>query len=251
MPIVPGTLRNLTRMALSSLPLEGRRGYTEEKRSRSRTRKARASAVLRKILDFDRSSLSDQQLRDLLKRLERRAPHASNKDLTPEVFAVVNEAISRRLGAWRLFAPDAERQPSSPYRDHANRILTSSPYRDRMAFYTDPDYLESEAFDQCIEPLIERMELDCDERTVVKTIVYVAEKSKLAHASSVLLPAESYRAIAAKDHEGTTSFQATDEQLLAGLLLHRGHIVEMNAGEGKTIAGVHLDDVAPVQQQPR
>ena len=206
------------------------------KLSRPRAPDARAAAALRKILDFDLSSLSDRQLRDLLKRLERREPHTSSDDLTPEVFAVVNEAISRRLGAWSLFAPDSERQPSSPYRDYANRILTSSPYRDRMAFYTDPDYLESEAFDQCIEPLIERMELDCDERTVVKTIVYVAEKSKLEHASSILLPAEFYRAIAARDDEGTTTFRATREQLLAGLLLHRGHIVEMNAGEGKTIA---------------
>ena len=33
-------------------------------------------------------------------------------------------------------------------------------------------------------------------------------------------------------------FRATDEQVLAGILLYRGEIVEMTAGEGKTIAAV-------------
>ncbi len=56
--------------------------------------------------------------------------------------------------------------------------------------------------------------------------------------SDMLLPAEFYRA-ARRRTDGDTHglhFRPTDQQLLAGLHLYRGRIVEMAAGEGKTVA---------------
>lgn len=56
--------------------------------------------------------------------------------------------------------------------------------------------------------------------------------------SDLLLPAEFYRAARRRkggDTEGL-HFHPTDQQLLAGLLLYHGSVVEMAAGEGKTVA---------------
>ncbi len=56
--------------------------------------------------------------------------------------------------------------------------------------------------------------------------------------SDMLLPAEFYQAVRRRkdvDNEGL-HFRPTDQQLLAGLHLYNGRIVEMAAGEGKTVA---------------
>ena len=45
-----------------------------------------------------------------------------------------------------------------------------------------------------------------------------------------------YRAIRSHDAGQGIRFRVTDEQLLAGLHMFRGSVVQMNAGEGKTVA---------------
>ena len=52
----------------------------------------------------------------------------------------------------------------------------------------------------------------------------------------VQLPADFYRAVRERDTDNLLCFRPTDEQLLAGLHLLRGKVVEMQAGEGKTVA---------------
>ena len=84
--------------------------------------------------------------------------------------------------------------------------------------------------------MLAEMGLDAADRTIVSTIVYVAERRVASYLSELLLPAEFYRALNAKDTENSLFFRPTDEQLLAGFLLYQGNIVEMNAGEGKTMA---------------
>ncbi len=56
--------------------------------------------------------------------------------------------------------------------------------------------------------------------------------------SDLLLPAEFYRAARRRKGGDTAGlhFRPTDQQLLAGLHLYNGRIVEMAAGEGKTVA---------------
>jgi preprotein translocase subunit SecA len=56
--------------------------------------------------------------------------------------------------------------------------------------------------------------------------------------SDMLLPAEFYRAVRRRADGGADGlrFRPADQQLLAGLHLYHGRIVEMAAGEGKTVA---------------
>lgn len=56
------------------------------------------------------------------------------------------------------------------------------------------------------------------------------------HPTEVRLPADFYRLLAATDDAGCLWFAPTEQQLTAALLLLSGVIVEMDAGEGKTLA---------------
>ena len=64
----------------------------------------------------------------------------------------------------------------------------------------------------------------------------VAEQRRFRRPGAILLPADFYRAARESDTEGCLRFRPTDEQVLAGIHLWRGRVVQMDAGEGKTVA---------------
>ena len=193
-------------------------------------RSRRLRGAIQRIRRHDFSARSDGELRSTLQRLK------GHHELTPEVFAVVDEAVRRRLGVWRLFEAGFDKGAVSQYEDLAAQIIDASPYRDRIEFYSTPDFLDGHAFHRSITPMLRDMSLDSDERAIVAATVYVAEKRRTGQDSDILLPAEFYQAVAAKDRDGLLSFHVSDEQLTVGLLLSEKLAVEMNAGEGKTIA---------------
>ena len=196
----------------------------------------KTSELLRRIQSHDYSNHSDRDLKSSLDDLGRRSRAGSPDDIVTEAFALVNETISRRLGVWRLFDSDFDKGALTRYQDIADQVLESGPYKSHVEFYTDPDYLDSDAFAESVTPSLRRAGLDDAEQLIVRTIVLVAEKGDVDYWSNILLPADFYRAIAAKDIDGALRFRATEEQLAAGLLLRRRVVVEMDAGEGKTIA---------------
>ena len=203
-------------------------------------RRPSQNALLSGIRSHDFASLSDGRLGDELARAAG-SSGLGNTDMDRRlsaVFALVDEAISRRLGTWRLFDPGFDKGSLTVYQELASRVLESGPYKSRVGYYTDESFLESPDFRRSFDPLLAETGLDNDGRTMVDTMVYVAEKSKTTPPWDILLPAGFYEAVSSKDTQRVLSFQATDEQLLAGYLLHEGGIVEMNAGEGKTIAAV-------------
>ena len=79
----------------------------------------------------------------------------------------------------------------------------------------------------------------CDEPSIAEARRKLAATGRGRYpGSDLLLPAEFYRA--ARRRKGGDAaglhFRPTDQQLLAGLHLYNGRIVEMAAGEGKTVA---------------
>ena len=68
-----------------------------------RPRRQPPSALLARIWGHDFASHSDAELREAFKRLQSRSADAAAEALLPECFAIVAEAIDRRLGVWRLF----------------------------------------------------------------------------------------------------------------------------------------------------
>ena len=193
-------------------------------------RSRRPHAIVGRIRRYDFSAHSDGELRSTLQRLK------GHHELAAEAFAVVNEAVRRRLGAWRIFDTGLDKRPLRRYEDLAGQIIDAGPYRDRIEFYSAPDFLDTPAFDRSVAPMLQDMGLDGDERAIVGALVYVAEKRRVVQDPDILLPAEFYRAVAARDRDGLLSFLVSDEQLTVGLLLSEKVAVEMNAGEGKTVA---------------
>ena len=73
-------------------------------------------------------------------------------------------------------------------------------------------------------------------QVVTESIAEVADRRRFSRDGDILLSAEFYRATRESSHAGRLRFRPTDEQLAAGIHLYRGRAVQMDAGEGKTVA---------------
>ena len=158
--------------------------------------------------DLGLDAYSDAELRESLTQIRndiKGQPAADPEGYLTRVFAVVDESIRRRLGVWRIFDPDFERQ-------------------------------DLEAYFRMAKSGEETSALDADERIIVETIGQLQNVGRGRYGWDILLPVEFYRAVTRKDTGNLLQFRPTDEQILAGLHLFRGRVVEMNAGEGKTVA---------------
>ena len=199
---------------------------------------------LQQIRKLKLGSYSDVELRETMARIASQVQGGQGEDTLPRVFAVVNEAISRRQGAWRFFDPADPTDPTTEdqslqrYHGLADRISQTPEYE-----RTANDWLESgskcwESFDRAVTPVMAGQGLDPRKLILVETTLFVRQRSQAEYAAGILLPACFYQALEANDQDGIPAFQVSDEQILAGILLYQGKIVEMNAGEGKTIAAV-------------
>lgn len=157
-----------------------------------RRRKSSILSLLEGIRRQDCSSHSDRQLRTAFQALRDRSSPAAGESLLPECFAIVAEAIDRRLGVWRIFD-----DPSPP----GNGTNGTE-----------------------------------DDGAVATAIAEVSIQRSHRRAADIMLPAGFYRAARTGDAEGSLRFRATGEQLLAATHLFRGRVVQMDAGEGKTVA---------------
>ena len=153
-----------------------------------RPRRASPSTLLSRVRGHDLTSLSDAGLRQAFRRLPSRAGDAADEGLLPECFAIVAEAIDRRLGAWRLFD-------------------------------------ETPAVDG---PLVSG--------ALTGAVANVFEQRRYRRSGDIMLPAAFYRAVRESGADGRLRFRPTGEQLMAAIHLSRGRVVQMDAGEGKTVA---------------
>ena len=71
---------------------------------------------------------------------------------------------------------------------------------------------------------------------IENAVAIVADQRRHRRPGDILLPAEFYGAVRQQDAGGRLRFRPTGEQLLAAIHLFRGRVVQMDAGEGKTVA---------------
>jgi len=152
---------------------------------------------------------SDGELAQALTEMRRQA----SRGAPVETFGLVDEAIRRRLGTWRLFDPEFEHQAVAPYREMARRAVEAGSSLDGMG-------------------------PSGGERRIVETMASVSERLRRQEPCDIALPAAFYEAVERSPMADALVFAATGEQVLAGLHMWRGSVVEMSAGEGKTIAAV-------------
>ncbi len=151
-------------------------------------RRQNAAALLERIRRHDFAPYSDAELRDAFSalRLQSREGTADADGLLPAAFAILSEAVDRRLGLWRLF-------------DSCSGAMGD-----------DPD--------------------------IAQAVASVSRQRRFRPPGEILLPAGFYLAARRRDGAACLRFRATDKQLLAGIHLFRGQVVQMDAGEGKTVA---------------
>lgn len=192
--------------------VNGNRSLLTAASSFSGRRPAPAARLLRQIRDcraaLQLETRSDSELRQILNRRIPPAAVADPERGLAESFAITDETIRRRLGCWRIFDPDFDRPEWDCY-----FRLAQSP-----------------------EPAPSAADLDADEQVIVATLRRALAALPSRYPWQIDLPAAFYQALARKDTHNRLQFHASDEQLLAAIHLYRGQIVEMNAGEGKTVA---------------
>ena len=147
------------------------------------------------VRNIDLSKASDEELRERAKALRR---SALDEEALAECFAVIDQTIRRRIGAWQVFDPHFE---------HADI--------DRYRVSND---------------------LERTDDLIAETLAYVSVESASRYFADIDLPAEFYGAIEASSLADTVRFEPTDEQIAAGRLMLDRTVVEMDAGEGKTVA---------------
>ena len=192
--------------------------------------------MLDRIRGQNFAAYSDAGLRDAFRGLSLQGQLPSTAEILPAAYGLLAEAIDRRLGAWRIFGDRLNETNLERCQAIATQILNSGEYVTRINMYVDDGFLESAGFADSLTALMAGMNLDRDEQTIINTLIYVAEKAVTRRRPEILLPGEFYRALARKDPRWVASLHVTDEQILAGIMLYQGNVVELNSGEGKTIA---------------
>ena len=187
----------------------------------------RDSEAIARIRARPFAALSDSELAHALAEARRH-----EGDSAPATtFCVVDEAIRRRLGAWRIFDHAFEHKAVASYRQMARRVVEEGSRRPAASLY------RGEADPACtLGPVLDEMGLSDRDRLIVGTMVPVMDRLRSQDPWDIKLPASFYEAVEESPMADALAFTATDEQVLAGLHIWRGRVVEMSAGEGKTIA---------------
>ena len=172
-------------------------------------RRAARCADLADAAGPDCRRLSDAELRSELQAVSRRPESLAS---ISQALTLAGVAMERRLGAWRAF--DREQVPDSLL--HCYELAN------------EPATRASQVFDD--------LSLPAEEREVMRGIVRGREMLETIQPADVALPGSFYEALAALDAGSELRFTPTREQTISAALLLRGAIVEMDAGEGKTVS---------------
>ncbi len=175
---------------------------------------------------------SDWDLRSRLMDAASDEHHGLDTDRIVMAIVAVETAIRRRIGIWGAVLLDAENLsgPVKSLRLAADELIYRAS-RDRVPrpgeFKSVESWAASAASQAPVPPGSE---------SVLRWLVIALARSRTEYHADILLPAGFYQSLTDFDDSGCLVFVPTLEQIAAAALLLRGAIVEMDAGEGKTLA---------------
>jgi preprotein translocase subunit SecA len=181
-----------------------------------------------RAVSLDFSSLTDAQLR----REFQASADLSDPSQLAKLLSLASTAVNRRLGAWRIF--DTSDEALTKLQDIAYRVSETANFTGSIKYFIEPDFADAPIFQQMLDASLDTHEITGQERTIIRGLIYAAEKRKSALPEDTLLSAEFYDAISELDD--SLKFIPTRQQIITAALVTRGVIVEMDAGEGKTIS---------------
>ena len=179
-------------------------------RSESTTDLSQALEVARWSREAGCESLSDDSLESLLHSAAGAPSEDPTNQRIADALGAVDSAVRRRLGIWRAatWNGDELHGQISHARERADASLES----------TGPQHPQSV------------------DGSVSIALAELLNRLRTQHPSEVRLTADFYELLETADDTGCLWFSPTEQQLAAAALLLRGVIVEMDAGEGKTLA---------------
>ena len=180
------------------------------------------------------SSYSDIELKTTISSF-RESKIPLSKQLIEDVFGIANESINRRLGIWKIFSGEFRNRKIDSYLTIAEKIVARRTNNPSENSYTDNFFLGDHESGRSVDSIFGSKVLDDAEECIIKNIVYVKESRKILSDSNIMLPSNFYKSISLKIPH-VSEFRASDEQIRAGQYLLDNTVVEMDAGEGKTIA---------------
>ena len=193
-----------------------------------------ADAIAERALACASDSISDAAL---IHRLADSAyllfTESPAEDPVVRALSIAAVAVRRRMGIWRAVLDDP-RELSGPVRDV--RLLA-----DRLLDPNDPDApIQSISNHATLADWAAlaslQMDLRDDARTALRWLLIARLRIRAEHPPHIHFPPGFYRALRKLDYDDCLLYAPTREQLTAAALLLGGAIVEMDAGEGKTLA---------------
>lgn len=155
------------------------------------------------------------------------------EDALTEALSVVAAAVRRRMGIWRAVLEE-DRQLSGPVREVrllADALLDpanpDAPVHSVTRFGALRRWADATAETECPKP---------EMRSALRWTLIARFRARAEHPPRVHFPPGFYRSLADLDRDGCLLYAPTTQQLAAAALLLNGAIVEMDAGEGKTLA---------------
>ncbi len=147
--------------------------------------------------------------------------------------AIVGCAIRRRKGVWRAVIEDAEelrgriRQVRLLVDELLNQTGPNAPIRFASEYPTLQDWATAASESRGLEP---------DLRAALRWLLIARARIRSEHPPRIHFSAAFYQCLRELDDEDCLLYAPTRQQLAAAALLLNGTIVEMDAGEGKTLA---------------
>ena len=176
--------------------------------------------------------LSDQELRERLPICACDVAEQHEPEQIVKAIGLVDLAVQRRMGLWRAVLSDPRHLTGAVrmMREAAGEIIG----RARSASTgTQGVSLEDWARTQAAGS-----GLGDDLKPPLYWLLIALARTLAEHPSDILLPAEFYGSLRSADDTGCLAFSPTVQQLAAASLLLRGTVVEMDSGDGKTLASM-------------
>ena len=156
---------------------------------------------------------------------------AADRDFATAL-AAVDIAVRRRIGSWSavLARPDALSGRIACLRRTADEIVHRN-----LAGPSDQSLPQRRTVEDWAAAAAARECGDSETRDAIRWLLTALVRSRSEHPPEVLLDAGLYNALEAVDDTGCLVFEPTVEQMTAAALLTEGAVVEMDAGEGKSL----------------
>ena len=186
----------------------------QTRRSDPTTDLSQAVDAARLSREADCGSQSDSNLEAFLYSTAGSLSEHHSDERVADALGAVSTAIRRRLGIWR--AATWEVDDLSGTIRHVREQAEQALKREILS--------EGRHFSEFVGA------------TASRELADLLSRLRIEHPSEVRLPADFYELLEAVDDSRCLRFSPTEQQLTAAALLMHGVIVEMDAGEGKTLA---------------